>query len=212
MIEAVRRNDPARCPVCQRPVERQSGRGRRQKFCSDACRQRAFRRGVFRNENARQWVPADSPQKVNFVTKGFSKNNGLEASKNDLEKAKLFWIEVNDVTWKLTDGEISRTPASYGQWGGYNTERALVWVIDVGWPFGKACWYVRQGDNSYGPTSLSNAKRAAESFLNRAPVPENNSAHSFIGAINLNAAAIRTALPIDSNGEWVDSPTDESAI
>ena len=44
--------------------------------------------------------------------------------KTDLEKAKLFWIEVNDVTWKLTDGEISRTPASFGQWGGYNTERA----------------------------------------------------------------------------------------
>ena len=211
MIEAVRRNDPVRCPVCERPVERQSGRGRQQKFCSAACRQRAFRRGVSCNENAPQWVTADSPQIGNFVTKVCRENNGLEASQNDLEKAKLFWIEVNDVTWKLTDGEISRTPTSSGQWGGYNTERAVAWVIDVGWPFGKASWYVRRGDNSYGPTNLSAAKRAAESFLSGAPVPENKGAHSLIGAINLNAAAIRTAPPIDSDGEWIDWPADEDA-
>jgi len=149
--------------------------------------------GVFPVTKMRPRVTANNPQIMNFVTEISHGNNGLEASKNDLEKARLFWIEVNDVTWKLTDGEISRTPASFGQWGGYNTERAVAWVIDVGWPFGKGCWYARRGDNSYGPTSLSDAKRAAESFLSGTPVPEYKGAHSFIGAINLNAGAIRTA-------------------
>jgi hypothetical protein len=121
--------------------------------------------------------------------------------KNDLEKARLFWIEINEVTWKLADGEISRTPTSFGQWGGYNTQRAVAWVIEVGWPFGKACWYARRGDNSYGPTSLSAAKRAAESFVRGAPTPENKGADSFFGAINLNAATIRPAPSIVPNEE-----------
>ena len=186
MIEAVRRNDPVRCPVCQRPVERQSGRGRQQKFCSAACRQRAFRRGVSRNENAPQWGTADSPQIGNFVTKVCRENNGLEASQNDLEKAKLFWIEVNDVTWKLTDGEISRTPASFGQWGGYNTERAVAWVFDIGWPARKSLWYARRKDRSWGPTtSLARAKKAALGFVTGAAPPQDEHARAFIGEIDL---------------------------
>jgi endogenous inhibitor of DNA gyrase (YacG/DUF329 family) len=186
MIEAVRRNDPVRCPVCERSVERQSGRGRQPKFCSDACRQRAFRRGVSRNE-----VTADSPQIVNFVTKVCSKNNGLEASKNDLEKAKLFWIEVNNVTWKLTDGEISRTPASFGQWGGYNTERALAWVIDTGWPARKPLWYARRNDRSWGPTtSLARAKKAALGFVTGVAPPQDEHARAFIGEIDLCAVIL----------------------
>ena len=40
MIEAVRRNDPVRCPVCPRTVERQS---RQQVYCSPRCRKRAGR-------------------------------------------------------------------------------------------------------------------------------------------------------------------------
>ena len=102
--------------------------------------------GVSCNENAPQWVTADSPQIGNFITKVRYENNGLEASQNDLEKAKLFWIEVNDVTWKLTDGGTSCTPTSFGQWGGYNTERAVAWVIEDGWPFAGS-WYARRGDN-----------------------------------------------------------------
>ena len=40
MIEAVRRNDPVRCPVCPRTVERRS---RQQVYCSPRCRKRAGR-------------------------------------------------------------------------------------------------------------------------------------------------------------------------
>jgi hypothetical protein len=40
MIEAVRRNDPVRCPVCPRTVERRS---RQQVYCSTRCRKRAGR-------------------------------------------------------------------------------------------------------------------------------------------------------------------------
>jgi hypothetical protein len=35
------------------------------------------------------------------------------------------WLGVNAVTWKLTDGEASRTPASFGKWDGFNTERPM---------------------------------------------------------------------------------------
>ena len=37
------------CPVCDKIIEH-TGRGRQQKFCSDGCRQRAFRGRFSRNE------------------------------------------------------------------------------------------------------------------------------------------------------------------
>ena len=163
--------------------------GRRRKYCSPSCRQAGFRRGVSRNENAPLWVTPNSPQNLKFVTKVCRENNGLEASKNDLEKAKLSFIEVNDVTWKLTDGEISRTPASFGQWGGYNTERALAWVIDTGWP--KPLWYACHNDRKWGPTtSLARAKEAALGFVTGVAPPQDEHARAFIGEIDLCAVIL----------------------
>src|SRR4029079_5335495 len=40
--------------------------------------------------------------------------------------------KVNEVPWKLTNGEMTNVPASHGQWGGYRTSKAVAWVIDVG--------------------------------------------------------------------------------
>jgi len=64
---------------------------------------------------------------------------------------------VNEVTWKLTHGEITDTPASHGQWGGYKTTKALAWVICV--VPGK--WLARYSDIVCGPLSLPKAKATA---------------------------------------------------
>ena len=64
---------------------------------------------------------------------------------------------MNEVTWKLTNGEITETPASHGQWGSYRTTKAIAWVICI--VPGK--WLARYGDVVCGPLSLLKAKGAA---------------------------------------------------
>jgi hypothetical protein len=66
----------------------------------------------------------------------------------------------------------------------------VAWVINVGWPFGKASWYARRGDNSYGPTSLSTAKQAARALLTGEPLPKDDNARLFTGPVDLNRAAL----------------------
>src|SRR5262249_9670543 len=102
----------------------------------------------------------------------------------------LKWVEINDITWKLTDGTPSRTPTSHGQWAGYNTEAALAWVMEVGWPFKKKidCWYARCGNKTHGPTDLHTAKQAALALANGATsFPEHGIAMAFDGTVNLHA-------------------------
>ena len=48
------------------------------------------------------------------------------------QKTKLHFERVNEVTFKLTDGEVTNVPASHGQWGGYRTTKAVAWVIKIG--------------------------------------------------------------------------------
>ena len=64
---------------------------------------------------------------------------------------------VNEVTWKLTNGELSTVPASHGQWGSYRATKALAWVICLV----PRNWLARCGDQACGPASLSEAKAAA---------------------------------------------------
>ncbi len=53
------------------------------------------------------------------------------------QKTKLHFERVNEVTFKLTDGEVTNVPASHGQWGGYRTTKAVAWVIKIAtWPAG----------------------------------------------------------------------------
>jgi hypothetical protein len=111
-----------------------------------------------------------------------------EGENGDLQKASLRWSEVNDCTWKLTDGVIERTPACHGKWAGFNIGRAVAWVIEVGKPFRKVVWYARCGDKSYGPTKLETAKQAAMAFAKGAKLfPLSGIASSFTGQINLHA-------------------------
>ena len=59
-------------------------------------------------------------------------------------------------------------------------------MIEVGKSFGKVAWYARCGDQSYGPTNLETAKRAAMAFAKGAKsFPEFGIASSFLGPVNL---------------------------
>ena len=122
----------------------------------------------------------------------------LARQKTGCEKTDLFWIGVNEVTWKLTDGQMIRTPASHGQWGGFETERAIAWVVDAGWPMGRAAWYARYRDKSYGPTTtVIKAKAAALALVAGAPLENDSGARAFQGAVNLHVAAlIEPAAPV----------------
>jgi hypothetical protein len=70
---------------------------------------------------------------------------------------RLQWHRVNEVTYKLTDGELTNVPRSHGQWGGYRTAKAVAWVICI-FP---ARWLARYRDMVSGPMSLPKAKAAA---------------------------------------------------
>ena len=81
----------------------------------------------------------------------------LEARKRPPNPSRFKFEQVNEVTWKLTNGEITQVPASYGQWGGYRTTKAIAWVICI--IPGK--WLARCRDMASGPLSLPKAKAAA---------------------------------------------------
>src|SRR5262245_38084340 len=72
---------------------------------------------------------------------------------------KLRFERVNEITWKLTNGEMTNVPACHGFWGGCRTSRAIAWVIDVG--VNKSAWLARYKDQVCGPQSLTQAKAAA---------------------------------------------------
>lgn len=191
-----------RCQVCGRVIQRKST-GRRPKFCSRACQQAAFRNRISRDETAAKGVTAGNPRNVSFITKSVSKNNGIPRPKIDHRKAGLFWIKVDDVTWKLINGKMSRTPRSHGQWGGYVTPRAVAWAIEVGWPFGQSAWYARCGDRSYGPTDFHIAKQAAAALATGQSFSDHGSAKEFDGPVDLNVPP-----PAYENIQVADARTD----
>jgi hypothetical protein len=72
---------------------------------------------------------------------------------------------VNEVTWKLTNGELTDIPPSHGQWGGYRTTKALASLICLG----SRKWLARYGNLVCGPFSLPKAKAAAIAMAKGAP-------------------------------------------
>ena len=73
------------------------------------------------------------------------------------QKTKLHFERVNEVTFKLTDGEVTNVPASHGQWGGYRTTKAVAWVINIA----PGQWLARCRDEASGPSSFNEAKANA---------------------------------------------------
>ena len=72
-------------------------------------------------------------------------------------KTKLHFERMNEVTFKLTDGEVTNVPASHGQWGGYRTTKAVAWVIKIA----PGHWLARCRDEVSGPSSFNEAKANA---------------------------------------------------
>jgi len=142
-------------------------------------------------ENARMGIDTG----LAYSTQEISTNSIVCKDENgDLQKASLYWIEVNEVTHKLTDGVMERVPASHGQWGGFNTERGIAWAMESGGPFKKVAWFARYRDVCYGPTDSETAKQAAVAFTKGATsFPDQGLATTFTGPINLNADPVLVA-------------------
>jgi hypothetical protein len=64
---------------------------------------------------------------------------------------------VNDSTFKIANGELTNVPASYGQWGGYRTTKAMAWIIKLA----AEAWLARCGNQICNPTSFNEAKSQA---------------------------------------------------
>ena len=77
--------------------------------------------------------------------------------KNLSQKSHLHFERVNEVTFKLTDGECTHVPASHGQWGGYRTTKAVAWVISIV----PGQWLARYRNEASGPSSFNEAKTNA---------------------------------------------------
>ena len=81
----------------------------------------------------------------------------LEPKKGPPNPSRFRFEKVNEVTWKLTNGEMTNVPASHGQWGGYRTSKAIAWVINVA----PNAWLARCGDQTSNPLALTAAKSEA---------------------------------------------------
>jgi hypothetical protein len=81
------------------------------------------------------------------------------------QKTKLHFERVNEVTFKLTDGEVTNVPASHGQWGGYRTTKAVAWVINIA----PGQWLARCRNKVCGPSAFNEAKAKALAMARGAP-------------------------------------------
>ena len=93
--------------------------------------------------------PKAAPQGADFLEKFEPENLS--------QKTKLHFERVNEVSFKLTDGDVTNVPASHGQWGGYRATKAVAWVIKIG----SDAWLARCGDEASGPSSFNEAKANA---------------------------------------------------
>jgi len=115
-----------RCEHCNEPLP-DTTRGRPQKFCKDRCRQ-AHRKIISTAKHDLRYRTGRSNRKVALQDPDFS---GEFKPENRSQKTHLHFERVNEVTFKLTDGELTNVPASHGQWGGYRTTKAVASVINI---------------------------------------------------------------------------------
>jgi hypothetical protein len=140
------------CENCGSPLPGKT-RGRPQRFCSDKCRQ-AHRKIIVTAKDGLRYRTGQPKPKVASQDSELLREFEPE---NLSQKTNLRFQRVNDVTFKLTDGESTNVPTSHGQWGGYRTTKAVAWVIKIG----PNVWLARCGDRSCGPTTFDKAKADA---------------------------------------------------
>lgn len=93
-----------------------------------------------------------------FCPSQLTEKQSILGTKNRPPNPSRFKFErVNEVTWKLTNGELTTVSASHGQWGGYRVTKAIAWVICLV----PGSWLARCRDMACGPSSLAKAKAAA---------------------------------------------------
>jgi hypothetical protein len=152
-----------KCLHCEKPITR-AARGRPQRFCCDAHR-KAYSR-LNGHENSRPGLShrvgeksLKSSSQAIEIGSDFCPENAI--SKNQ----PLRFEELNHVTWKLTNGEMTKVPASHGQWPGFRTTKALAWIMNVGWSSNESAWVVRYQAQACGPMSLAEAKAAVKAMV-----------------------------------------------
>jgi hypothetical protein len=134
--------------------------GRTKRFCSDRCRQ-AHRKGASTPENGLRYrrgrpKPKSGSQETDLI---------YEFKPETLsQKTKLRFERVNDITFKLTDGEVTNVPASHGKWGGYRTTKEVASVINVA----PGQWLARYRNEVSGPSSFNEAKANALAMVSGA--------------------------------------------
>jgi hypothetical protein len=141
-----------RCEHCNEPLLG-TQRGRPQRFCSDRCRQ-THRKTLRPPENGLRYRTGRGEPKLASQASDLL---GEFEPENLSQKIKFHFERVNEVTFKLIDGEATNVPASHGQWGGYRTTRAVAWVINIAPRQGPA----RCRDEASGPSTFSEAKANA---------------------------------------------------
>jgi hypothetical protein len=170
------------CEICTTAFEAERSTKR---FCSDACRQHHYRIAYRHqgDDSYRNAKASKTPEMGNSTGEG--ENGDLAPSQtlrkprfpvtlksksrtpSPVFKGRLKFEKINDVTWKLTDGSMTRNPGSLGQWGGWDSTKALAWVVNVH-PLsaeGKARWVAYCRDRQYSADSLPDAKRAAKAMV-----------------------------------------------
>jgi len=144
------------CLHCGKPITR-TARGRPQRFCTDAHRKVHGR--LNGHKKGRPGLPHRIGEKSPKSVLQALETQGEFCPEIPISKACLpFFEEVNDVTWKLTNGERTNVPASHGQWPGFRTTKAIASVINIGWINNSSAWVARCGDQACGPMSLAEAK------------------------------------------------------
>ena len=91
------------------------------------------------------------------VASQHSESSQESEPENLSSKTNLRFERVNEVTFKLTNGELTNVPASHGQWGGYRTTKAVAWAINIA----SGQWLARCRDVASGPSSFNEAKANA---------------------------------------------------
>ena len=140
------------CEHCNEPLLEKM-RGRPQRFCSDRCRQ-AHRKFAFTAEEGLRYRTGRPKPKSASQDSDFSEEFKPERLS---QKSHLRFERVNEITFKLTDGELTIVPASHGQWGGYRTTKVVASVINVA----PGQWLARCRNEVSGPSPFNQAKANA---------------------------------------------------
>ena len=96
------------------------------------------------------------PEGENDPSQPIENSSVLGAKNRPPNPCRFSFEKVNEVTWKLTNGEMTNVPASHGQWGGYRTPKAIAWMIQF-----EGKWLARCGDQTSNPLALTAAQSAA---------------------------------------------------